>query len=249
MKRSEDGAALVVRLHNPAEKPLEATLTSFLRIKKAAYADLNETERTAIAVAADQTLHLTIQPKQIVTLKLEMAPASLAVLNREAPIRVLPAEIEPETAFDRSAIVAVPAVTAAEVAQEEARAVELERAFTALQARPAVETDQRTEEDDASQGAQLDYSEWQLEVETYRRASLEARLSALFLKRKYLALQHSGDELERQFLEQLEPQIRAIGLKLNKARVSKRLLEYIVDYYSHQSSAGRSTAKALGMDA
>ncbi|TCL65927.1 mannosylglycerate hydrolase [Hydrogenispora ethanolica] len=242
LKRSEDGTALIVRLHNPAEQPLEATLTSFLKIKKAAYAGLNEKEEAAIAVLEGRTLRLKIDPKQIVTLKLEMAPAPLAVLKREAPIQVLPAEIGEKTAFDESP---VPAVTEAEVAREEARAAELERAFAALQARPAAQTGNPGGDGAA---ARLDCGEWQLEVETYRRASLEARLSAIFLKGKYLALHHCGDRSDRQHSEQMEPLIREIGLKLNKARVSKRLLEYIVDYYRHQLPDGRSTSQTLGMD-
>jgi hypothetical protein len=68
----------------------------------------------------------------------------------------------------------------------------------------------------------------QLEEATLARAALEARLSATLLEKAALRAQPATPATQER-LNQVEATLREIGSTLNRARVRKRALEYIVD--------------------
>lgn len=228
VKRSEDGTGVIVRFHNPTDITAEGNITTFFKIKNACYTDLKETSQDVIEVSTEHSIKIVAQPKKIVTVKLELETVTLPPVQTAEAIQILAAELNQATDF--SDFPPVAEVTAAEVKQEEARALQLEKTFAELEQK----TDNYQRDMSGGITAQLELSKLQLDKESYHRASLEARLSAILIKKNYLKLFHSSDGLYQQYLQEIDPVLRKLGLELNKARVSKRLLEYIVDYYYNQ---------------
>ncbi|MGE5607376.1 MAG: alpha-mannosidase, partial [Bacteroidota bacterium] len=228
IKRSEDGNGVIVRFHNPAESTAEAEIGSFFKINTACYTDLNEANPITLPVSAEGTIRVSAQPKQIVTVKLELDQLELVTKETASEIEMIEADFNQKTDFSR--FPAIAPVTASTVEEEEARAEKLAETFAEFAEKTFAYQENMSGD---NTHAQLELNKLQLEMETYRRASLEARLSAIFTKKKYLELNHATDGLYGQYLKEIVPVIREVGLELNKARISKRLLEYIVDYYEN----------------
>ena len=79
IKRSEDGRALLVRLHNPTLLQLSARIWPAFGIKQAFRANLAEEPEDSISIEDHHLLPVTAGPKKIVTLLLEIEPASAAM--------------------------------------------------------------------------------------------------------------------------------------------------------------------------
>ena len=69
LKRSEDGEAVVLRLHNPTEKRIEGTVTCFRRIRSAELVTLEEKPIRKLKVDGS-SVKLRVDTRKIVTLKL-----------------------------------------------------------------------------------------------------------------------------------------------------------------------------------
>jgi alpha-mannosidase len=72
LKRTEDGAAIVLRVFNPTAEPAEQTFESLARIRTAHLANLLE-EPGEPLTPRGRTLTITAQPRQIVTVRLELS--------------------------------------------------------------------------------------------------------------------------------------------------------------------------------
>ncbi len=70
IKQSEDKRSLVVRVYNPLSTERKAILTVGTPIEKAALLTLEEKEIEPLAISDNSKITLTIQPKQIVTIRL-----------------------------------------------------------------------------------------------------------------------------------------------------------------------------------
>lgn len=225
VKRAEDGQAVIVRFFNPTTEPVAGCITSAWPMRAAAYANLNEERQAAIPLEDAHRAPVLAGPKKIVTVRLDIERLALALTTVDQPAG-LPA-LDPAGDCSLEAYTAVPTVTEAEIRSEEQRAAELERLLAEKQS--LVER-QRATGDATDPQARLAESRLQLAVETDRRAALEARLSAILLRKKYL--ERYGDaESHRRYLVEVEPRIRDLGYKLNEARVAKRVYEYVVDFY------------------
>jgi hypothetical protein len=105
--------------------------------------------------------------------------------------------------------------------REEARADRLEREYKEKRAT----TRSMSPDDVKAQSAHI------LAVETVHRESLEARLSAMLLRKKYFLLNCKDAADLRQEISAYEQKARTLGLELNNARVAKRSQEYVLNYY------------------
>jgi mannosylglycerate hydrolase len=233
VKRSEDGQAVIVRFFNPTAQPVSAFIESAWPVRQAAYASLNEERQASTRVEGMHRVPVLAEPKKIVTVRLDIERLAMPLSTTGPSVR-LPVPDVPGDAL--LAYAGVPIVTEMELLAEEQRAAELERLLAEKRAR----LEQRcAEADRSSPQAGLIHSELQLVVESEHRASLEARLSAILMRKKYLEV-HGDPESYRRYLAEAEPRIRELGYELNEARVAKRLCEYIVDFYQH--SDGRWSA-------
>ncbi len=66
------------------------------------------------------------------------------------------------------------------------------------------------------------------------RVTLEARLSEILLKKNYAEVDSASSPGETGRQAEYETEIRRIGDEINAARIKKRALEYVVDYYVSQ---------------
>lgn len=71
LKRSEDGTALVLRLFNPTEKSVAAEVKTHAKIRAAHLLTLEERPVEKLASAA-KSVKVSLAPKKIVTVKLDM---------------------------------------------------------------------------------------------------------------------------------------------------------------------------------
>ncbi len=204
IKRAEEGDALIVRFFNPSDETVHATLTAVFEIRRAFVVTLAEDTPTPLAVRDQHSVALAAAPHKIVTLRLEIARRQIAWANR-APRRVAPR-------LTRAAPTS--AITPRDIADEERRAAALK---DILAEKPRAVGGLLSAVGFSEESARL-----QLEIETVRRAYLEARLSAVLLKKNSLPA-----DAQKEF----EPIIREIGVALNEARVIKRALEYVVAVY------------------
>lgn len=213
IKQSEDGRALIVRLHNLSDTPTCGVLRSSLKISRASSVSLGEEEREHLPIQDGHAVLVTAGPKRIVTVRLEAE-------RRAGPLR---AGGQAKVIREAAGIAPAPPVeeglelslAQAELARETERAAELAsrwaKARAALQASAA--------------GAAL--RRLQLDEATSARAALEARLSATLLEKAVLRAQPVTPATQER-LSQVEAALREIGDALNLARVRKRALEYIV---------------------
>jgi len=72
LKRSEDGDALVVRVFNPTEAPLDGALTFFRKVESAERLSLEEQPLESLKKRGNR-IRLTVDPKKIATLKVRLA--------------------------------------------------------------------------------------------------------------------------------------------------------------------------------
>jgi mannosylglycerate hydrolase len=232
VKRSEDGRALVVRLHNPTSQKITAQLETAFAILTACYANLAEDCGEPIPALNPRRLAFSAGPKKIITLRLEIgigntmvaqAREEISLHNPEAEWRGGSAEIE-----------LPPAISLEDIARESARADELEtilvekervlQSFLALGA-----------PEDAA--AILKMYQLKLDAASFRRTTLEARLSATLMNQNYWKdMPAERRSAANPALPSFEAILRQIGDAINTARVEKRALEYVVDYYSKQIS-------------
>ncbi|MGC9397822.1 MAG: alpha-mannosidase [Anaerolineae bacterium] len=71
VKQSEDGERLIVRLFNPLDEPLDVMVRFAFPIQAAHKANLREEPEEALSIEHGDTLHLTLNAKQVQTLSLQ----------------------------------------------------------------------------------------------------------------------------------------------------------------------------------
>ncbi len=232
IKRSEDGRAIIVRCHNPTDSPVRGRLASFFKIARAAYATLGEERKEEILVQDGQRLEILAPPKKIVTLAVEIERESRLPATVSEQVQVVPEENDRRDFAEFEPVVSV---SIADIEGEERRAAELGRLLDDKQ-RP-LDQFRREHPAPADSAGLLELNQRQLAVETVKRAYLEARLSAVLLRKKYAEIHIADTSSEDPALE--EQALREIGLMLNATRVAKRALEYVVDSYRRRVARTR----------
>lgn len=226
IKRSEDGKGIIVRLCNPTCDEISARIKFSSKIRGAYHCDLNERITCDVDSVNEDTIEISVKSKKIMTFKIEIPSINNINDTNNIPLEVYRSELTAN--YDFADYQAVELITGEEIHKEEDRALSLEKEFEARE--------NALEEYKNNNSHLKDSDEWkrecnklQLAVETCRRASLEARLSALLIKKKAIEnhIVEVGSEVKE--MQAIEDKITEIGYKLNEARVSKRVYEYIVD--------------------
>jgi hypothetical protein len=219
IKQSEDGQGIILRLFNPSEEPATGAIRSSFKIERARYVTLGEEPKKEIPVSDPHTVLLAAKQKQIVTVRLDIQRSSKPLPSPLPRVHIVDSETLGPA--DSHAFESGSDLLTDELAREEDRATALEMMLQDKQAGGQVEDMPDT----------LAVQKHKLEVETLRRTTLEARLSATLLKKKILL--HSQNSTTEKRLVQLEATLQEIGNSLNASRIRKRALEYIVDYYAN----------------
>ncbi len=224
VKRSEDGQALIVRLHNPTTAAAHAHLISSFNIHRAAFITLGEEHRADLAVEDGHRVAVFAPPKKIVTVRLEIERLTLSTPAEASPVSLFE---EKRKESDFRPYEPVVSISPVDIEKEEQRAAQLERALTDKQR--LLEQHWNAYAGTTAASARLEWSRLQLQVATCQRAFWEARLSATLLRKKQLETSAGADPQGTEEIARIESEIRKIGLVLNQTRVNKRAYEYIVD--------------------
>lgn len=229
VKLSEDGKYAVIRMFNASDNDIKCGLEIGFNVKNAFYTDLKEgSENGSIILTEQNCLKVLIPPRKIRTIKIEVERETCLKTNEKNHVEWFTQGLMPKTDF--SLYPPVELVSEEELENEEKRAKELE----CILAECEFKEKRYIEESGINMNEELEFmnkkelSKIRLEIETYKRSALEARLSAILLRRKY------NTQFDEQNIDknEIKKQLRYIGYQLNKVRVSKRVYEYIVDYYN-----------------
>jgi mannosylglycerate hydrolase len=218
LKRSENKAGVIIRLYNNSGAGTDVEIGTAFGIRAAELTALNEEPvRTLDTDGAGDRLTVEVGAKKIVTVRLTLEEENL--LGYQGKSRAIPIR-EPEIEPDFSACEGEAVISREDVLQEENRALKLEEAYQKkLKTGALKEVHPRTK------------TELILDMETVHRESLEARLSAMLVRKKYFLLNCKDDAELRRELKDYEKKARSLGMELNKVRIAKRAQEYILDFY------------------
>ncbi len=233
LKRAEDGKAVVIRLHNLSDAPARGRLQSLLPIKSVQSASLNEEPREPLLLQDPFSLILAAGPKKILTLRLELEPPAMDLV--ETQIRAGPVALQEDFPDGLVGVELPPVSFAKEIRSEKRRAdgLALELAEKAAWQANSKAVDER--ELDPVQ--LLEQYRLKLEVATWRRTALEARLSETLLRKNAEQMEASGQDSKSATGVNYEQLLRQLGEAINTARVEKRALEYVVEEYARQAAS------------
>jgi mannosylglycerate hydrolase len=217
LKQSEDGRDLIVRFYNALDKPATGRLQVGAKVTAVYRTNLNEENETALSLQ-DGTVPVEARGKEIVTLRVQIEPASLIADFNRHPARVLPL-LQPDTSLENDDLGKLPRLlTEEEVTAEEQRAAQLGAALQAIRSEAYILQEQ-LERRGAADVAQLTL--------LHRLKGREATLARQVDEAQISAL------LNRQLLvaRQVEKGLTRIGESLNWARTRKRVSEFLIHYY------------------
>ncbi len=234
LKISEDGEGLILRCFNPSINTIDGVLSSVFEIASAYYTDLSETVKEQIKDTQERRINFRAQPKEIVTLKIVLQRKNLIDKNTVFPEHTI---IWPEDFLeieDFSAYGSMPLITHEDISKEDQRS-ELIADKLKQANRLSERIEKKLKEDQSSSKDEIEAELHRArgELTTLERALLEAQLSLILSKKKFIKLNPKNKTYPLKS-EKIQSICREIGFKLNKARVRKRIYDYLVEYYSRK---------------
>jgi len=242
IKKAEDDEGIIFRLFNPSQKIIEGEIISTYNLNKVYFVNLKEEIVEEIKDREVNKFRLKVKPKEIVTLKLDITRKNILIKTEEiinterAEIKLLNDESYSKINLDE--FIPVPLLTKDDIANEEKRLKEIYRKLSQVQ-EEAIRLKNKVKKYDGSDPVYLAELEFKFHktvgyIRTYQRAALEAKLSVVLSRKKYLETYNNGITGYTQSMEEIDKLLREIGYDLNEARVKKRAYEYIVEYYQHR---------------
>ncbi|MEA2088023.1 MAG: glycoside hydrolase family 38 C-terminal domain-containing protein, partial [Candidatus Caldatribacteriota bacterium] len=242
IKKAEDGKGVILRLFNPSQKTIEGEIVSTYNFKKVYFVNLKEDIIEEVKNREGNKFKLIVKPKEIVTLKLEIIRKNILIKTKEVinakrvGIQLLNGESYSKINLDK--FIPVPLLTKNDIANEEKRLKKIEGKLNQIQ-EEAVRLKNKVKKYDGFDPVHLAELEFKFhktkgEVRTYYRVALEAKLSVVLSRKKYLETYCRNEIGYNHSIEEIEKTLRKIGYKLNEARVKKRAYEYIVEFYQHR---------------
>lgn len=225
IKKGENENKLVIRLFNPLEKEINGVLKSDEKIQHAEISNLNEEFRSELSTK-DNSILLKVPPKKIVTLAVKFKSRNLIknILTSETKI-LYPLALEEEKFLN----VDIPnIVTENDIKREQQRVKQLQKELFHNQNKLKKIEKEILSNKNEQKLAALNREKtriWGL-VTTFTRAELEARLSLILDKKKYIELY---GQKKKNKIKEYDSILRDIGFKLNTARVDKRVAEYLIE--------------------
>ncbi len=211
LKQAEDGKGVILRCCNMGDESTEAVLLSHFTMVEVWRTDLKELPLTAEEITGEDKCAFRIESKEICTLKIILRMEAPGLLKNDAhPVRIHFAEKYEATA-DFSDIKVLPVVSPEDVSAEEARMKNLTQRLMNLKKERA--------------DGEEEYM-YKARIATLERSILEARLSMVLCKKKYIEL-YPEQTVYQESSEEIHKQCREIGRDLRKARIKKRTYDYL----------------------
>ena len=240
VKKTEDGAGIILRFFNPSQEIIEGEIASHYPLSKVYLVNLSEEIKGKVKDFKEKSFKLLAKPKEIITLRIEIIRKDILKNRSNGGKRKVQwlneEENYPIVNFDNFTSTSL--LTRTDIINEEKRAKEIEKKIN--KARKTVylfksKLNKSIGLDRAlSDEIEFEYHKAKGEVKTYYRAFLEAKLSAVLSQKKYLETHYKNSDDYTRSMEEIEKILREIGYKLNEARVNKRAYEYLVEYYQHR---------------
>lgn len=215
LKRPEEGEGVILRFCNNSSAPAPVELSTGFAILDAELAALDESALLPLQPVSARRLKLTLEAKKILTLRLKLEESRIWPYREglwAEPVK------EGKRPADFSSYYVESSITWDDVEQEDRRAAGLEEAYALEPPGEATDAGDR------------------LRREALHRESLEARLSAMLLRKNWFLANCTDDSLLCRELEDYDRKIRPLGLELNRSRIAKRAQEYILDFYRFSSN-------------
>lgn len=230
LKLSEDGTAAVLRMYHAGSEKERLLFKNPLGFDEMLRARLDEDGRP---IPSGGLCEIDIAPKEIVTLLLK-GREQKRERAQETP-RGQKTFREPERAAAFDAFPSVPLIDGAMVLRERRRAERLKADYEKCleeRARMKKEWPERLTDEQKARLAHMD-----MQVEALRRSMLEAELSAVYAEKERIAFEHGKQsEIYSKHMAKTDPLLRKLAYQLNLARISKRLSEYLGDYFDNRLS-------------
>lgn len=241
LKKMEKGSATILRLFNCSPNKVRGEISADNIIRKVYLVNLKEEIIKEIQTLNKYKFKLTVKPKKIVTLKLFLEKQRLIgtkrdFISNQKNVEFLDIENSYEANFNT--LKTVPLLSRSDILQEELRIKEIEKKLEKAKKR-IINIRNRMHKDDHPDSAnsrEFDfcYHRARGDVEAFQREMLEANLSLLLAKKKYLQTYAQKPSYIGESLKEINEKLRKIGYALNNARINKRAYEYIVEYYQHR---------------
>jgi len=213
LKPAADGNGIILRLWNPEEAEITASLRLPQNIHSVCLSSLAETVGLELNIDTGNMAHFSALPGKIITLRI--FPKSNNRTTTQTSPSVPPLRLETKAILPPPNFSAWPLpapATKADLLSETTRADEVEAEWKIVMA--------QLEEARRQNQNNLEIRKLNLAEASIRRTSIEARISAVLLRRHVVA--GWTEETERD-------ELRKLSYALNLARVDKRALEYVVE--------------------
>lgn len=231
VKRAQNGEGIILRLFHAGQQTERVRLLFDDCVKKVYETNLAEEEKKEI-VFAEGIAQLDVRPFQIVSLR--VLPEE-KVEEQDCPAEAVICDEWDDRRewreFDAYTIPEI--VTRQDVEREIARAEKAEAEYVTQR---DIYFAQKEKEESKQEKHRL--AVLKLNMEIWHRTALEARLSAIYTRKK-IKEQDCGTDKEsyRAFMEETDVEIRRLADELNTVRVERRAAEYWVDYFKHCKKA------------
>lgn len=231
VKWSEDNTSLIIRLYNPKNETVTTNISFKEKVVSANIATPYE-DNISVLNVDNNTISITLNSKEIVTLKIRL---EISEINKNV-LKEFKTWHGYNNNLDLSSYKLPMVVTEAEISSEEKRADEMEAKLNA-KCKERDDFKKSLEVLSPSPSQKTKQAVLVMQAEAIRRASLEARLSAIFAREKFdeKLYGRNSEEFKAKQEALVEP-LRKIALQLNYARIDKRVSEYITDYFTHQEN-------------
>ncbi len=232
LKCSEDGNDIILRIYNP-NNGITTDEISLPFANKVFVSTPYESKKDEIAVV-DGKITITLVAKEIFTIRFETSNSIEKLINTVNNSEFY-LHNTATTKADFTAYTIPECVTLEEVESEEKRADVSEAEYAAKLAKAEKAQQELDAKGESSPAEKTNAATLMMQAHSIHRASLEARLSAIFARETMMREKLGSNNKEFiDFQKSLEPKLRELAYGLNLARIDKRVSEYITDYYVHQ---------------
>ncbi len=231
LKVSEDGNGLVLRFFNSDSEPAMVKIEMNFGVVEAFYTDLRERVIGSIKKEGN-CITVAIGGKKVVTVKIIIDRIKTNISDYNNKVFADLYEVKDITSEDFSDYDSLEVITKTEIEEESLRVKRISERKTEIgRMISGLEKDYR-EKNRKSMEMEKELEILKGELATLERELLEAELSLLLSKKKYIEL-NPEDNSYNLTPEETEKRLREIGYKLNVARVKKRTYDYISEYYKN----------------
>ncbi len=232
LKCAENSDDVVIRVYNPNDTEVVEKIAVPFAVKVST-ATPYEAEKEELTINNEEVT-LTVKPREIVTVRVETKTISKTAINSDKEIDF--SILSYPTAIINFSNYTIPdCVTIEEVKSEEARADSAEAEYAQKLAKAQEAEKELAAKENPSAAEKTNAATLMMYAYAIQRASLEARLSAIFARETMMREKYGADSKEFiEHQESLTPRLRELAYGLNLARIDKRVSEYITDYYVHK---------------